>query len=66
MRNSGLDEIARNVEMERCRHGHAHSVHPADDAAMVRNALAAELFGDRARSLLIAVDHRHKLGARIA
>ena len=64
--DAGLDELARDLVMERRRHGDAGRIDPADDAAIIEGRLGAELRGDRAGALLVGIDDGDKLGARIA
>ena len=59
--DAGLDQLARDVVMERRRHGDAGRIDPADNAAIVGGGLGAELRGDGAGALRVGIDHGDKL-----
>ena len=64
--DAGLDQLARDVVMERRRHGDAGRIDPADDAAMIGSGLGAEFLGDRAGARRVGIDHGDQLRARVA
>ena len=61
-----LDQLPRDVVMQRCRHGDADRIHPADQAAIVGCRFGAELRGDGVGARRVAIDHGDELGPRIA
>ncbi len=61
-----LDQLARDVVMQRRRHGDAHRIHPANQTAIVGCRLGAELRGHRGGARRVTIDHGDKLGAGIA
>jgi hypothetical protein len=64
--DSGLDEVARDLVVERRRHGDARRIDPADYAAIIERRLGAELLSNRLGTVRVGVDDGDKLRARVA